>query len=780
MSIDLQTLSLVLGLSNLLQFIALFVQYRVDRTHRGLGWWALGSALLGLGFAANYLRVYPPLAISAILLNNLLFGSSTAAFYLGILRFFDQHEPRRLLIAFSSLFALLLGVFTFVNDDLELRRVLISVAVAIFAFASARVLFVSQTASFTASARFLALVFLGTGGFFILRAVETLFEPAAMSAFFTTLTQATTLLVILSASTLWTFGFVILVNQRLTAENREARATADLIFNTSPDAVLITRLDDGAFVIINDGFTTLTGYTRSEVLDKTTLAINIWRDPTDRHKVVTAMREQGACDNLEAVFQHKNGHQIIGMLSARRITLQGTPHVLSVTRDITERKQIEEALRESEEKFRYMTENSSDVIWHLDEQFRFTYISPADERMRGFHHDEVLGTTAWSLLKPEGVKHVKQANNERLATELHGGIKYDTLRYELEQICKDGHWIWTEVNVTAHYDQEGRLIGYHGVSRDISVRKQAEAALRESEQRYRLLADHAYDVIWTMTLEGRFTYVSPSVYQLRGFTPEEVLQQPLADVVCPGSIATVQEGFQRAFTEISTGQSQPIHYFEIEQPCKDGSTVWTEATARVMYDDTGQPLGLVGVTRDISARKRLEAELQHQATTDGLTGIVNRRRFMELAENELVRALRLNRALCIALIDIDHFKQINDSYGHAVGDQALLAWTRICQKNIRVIDLLGRWGGDEFVLLLPETTSAQAQIVTQRVCDALDAEPIDLGDKLVAITISSGIASLAGATDTLDHLLERADRALYQAKAAGRNRVMVEPTLESA
>ncbi len=641
MRIDIQTLTIVQSLLNILQFMALFAQYRVDKTHRGLGWWVLGSVCLGLGFAANAMRDLPTLGLIAIIANNVLFVAGSAALYVGVRRFFDQHVPHRLLIAFCATFTLLISYFTYGNNDLTVRRTLLSVAIAGLGFVTAQALFVSSTRSFTASARFLAVVFLGMGGFFSLRVLATLTGAPVENAFSATLAQTATLIVVFIASALWTFGFIMMVNQRLVAENREAKETAELMFNTSPDAVLITRLHDGAFVNINDGFTAMTGYTRTNVLRQSTLTINLWHDPADRHKLILALNEQGFCHNLEAVFQRKDGSQLIGMVSARFMTLQGEPHMISVTHDITQR-------------------------------------------------------------------------------------------------------------------------------------KQAEDALRASEQRYRLLADHANDVIWTMTLDGKFTYLSPSVYQLRGFTPEEVLQQSLTQVVCPSSSATVQEGFRRAFAEINTGQRQPTQYFEIEQPRKDGTTVWTEATARVMYDDAGQPIGLVGVSRDITERKRLEGALQHQANTDGLTGVVNRRRFLELAQGECIRALRLNHPLAIAVIDLDHFKQINDSYGHAVGDQALVAWTRICQQQIRVIDLLARFGGDEFALLLPETTATQARTVLEQVCRALAAQPIDVSGNTVTLTISAGIASLAHEAESLDTLLERADRALYQAKAAGRNRVVVE------
>ncbi|MEI6777136.1 MAG: GGDEF domain-containing protein [Chloroflexales bacterium] len=176
----------------------------------------------------------------------------------------------------------------------------------------------------------------------------------------------------------------------------------------------------------------------------------------------------------------------------------------------------------------------------------------------------------------------------------------------------------------------------------------------------------------------------------------------------------------------------------------------------------------------ILVNQRLSTELEKRATTDELTGITNRRHFLELAQNEIQRTLRLNRPLALTLIDIDHFKHINDTYGHAVGDQALLAWTHLCQNNIRQIDVFARLGGDEFVLLFPETTCDHAYEVMNRICLALGSQPFTLSDRSVSMTISSGVAGLISADDTIDTLLERTDRALYRAKEAGRNRVVAE------
>lgn len=143
-------------------------------------------------------------------------------------------------------------------------------------------------------------------------------------------------------------------------------------------------------------------------------------------------------------------------------------------------------LQKSEEKFRIITENSSDIIWHLDSNFLLTYISPADERIRGFKKEEVIGKSLFSILKPEGIEMLKEANKKRMIN-LSKGIRSAPAIYELEELCKDGSWVWVESTATAFYDRDGKISGYHGVSRDISERKKAELLLKERESQLREL-----------------------------------------------------------------------------------------------------------------------------------------------------------------------------------------------------------------------------------------------------------------------------------------------------
>jgi len=365
---DIHTLAIVLSLTTLLQVIGLLTQYLADNTHRGLGWWALGSVALALGFAFNLLRDAPRLGPTAIVANNVLFVSGLALLYVGVLRFFNQRERRGPLIAFCAVVTLIVIYFTYLNDDLTARRMTISFAMAAMSFLIAQGLFVHKTRPVTASAHFLAVVFLVNGGFFAVRALPILTGAPVEGAFTPTLAQTATYLNVLITSTLWTFGFIILVNQRVNAENREAKENLELIFNTSPDAVLITRLTDGYFVGINEGFTALSGFTRAEVIGKSTLEVNIWKNPADRQMVVAALNQDGFCENMESVFQRKDLSQLIGMTSARTIVLQGVPHIVSVTRDITERKQAEsqretalEALRETNRQLEATTARANDM-----------------------------------------------------------------------------------------------------------------------------------------------------------------------------------------------------------------------------------------------------------------------------------------------------------------------------------------------------------------------------------------------------------------------------------
>ncbi len=277
------------------------------------------------------------------------------------------------------------------------------------------------------------------------------------------------------------------IDVRVKAEEslRESEENYRAIFETANNAIFL--MDQDIIIDCNPKTLDIFGCTRDQIIGQPPYRFSPEVQPDGRTSIEKAREKiEAALKGQPQLFEWKHT-RYDGTLFDAEVSLNffgsGRKYNLqAVVRDITDRKLMEEALRESEEKFRYMTEHSSDVIWHLDRNYCFDYISPADERIRGFMQHEVIGTTVWSILKPEGIEHVTRVNAQRLADEKNG-IRTGTISYELELICKDGSWIWTELNVTPHHDQKGELIGLHGVARDISDRKRAEEDKRIMEER---------------------------------------------------------------------------------------------------------------------------------------------------------------------------------------------------------------------------------------------------------------------------------------------------------
>ena len=385
--------------------------------------------------------------------------------------------------------------------------------------------------------------------------------------------------------------------------------------------------------------------------------------------------------------------------------------------------------------------------------------------MLGYTKAELMALTWAELTHPDDLAVDVAQFNRVMAGEIEG--------YDLEKrfICKAGQTIFTHLAIQCVRHPDRSVHYVVALLEDITERKQAEAALQESEVRYQDLYEHAPDMYLSVEPQtGRILQCNQTVERLTGFARHDLLGRPVFELYHPDCLDAAKQIMHQFM------QTGNVHDAELQISCQDGSRIYVSLNVSAVWDATGKIVQSRSSWRDITGRKRLEAQLQQLATTDGLTGVVNRRRFMDVAVDEIKRAIRLSHPLALALLDLDHFKQINDTYGHATGDQALIALTRICQSSIREIDVLARFGGDEFVLLFPETTLAEAHAVMERVRLTVTTQSVDVNRKLVALTISVGIAGLASTAMSLDTLIECADQALYQAKAAGRNRVVSEPT----
>ena len=319
-----------------------------------------------------------------------------------------------------------------------------------------------------------------------------------------------------------------------------------------------------------------------------------------------------------------------------------------------------------------------------------------------------------------------------------------------------------------------------------AIRAQAEmsAVIQGNERRFRFLAEQSTDVIWRVDVaSGRFTYVSPSVLNQLGYTPEELMSRPAVAALTPESAAYARSALSESMAEWRAGRQVPPRVLEVDQPHKDGHLVPTETVATLHTGSEGQMLSLLGVSRDITERRRAEEHLRQEvesleqlASTDLLTGAWNRRHFHESVEGEMHRSRRYGHPLSLMLLDIDHFKVINDTYGHPEGDRVLRQVADRVRTAIRVSDSLTRWGGEEFIVLMPNTGLSSAMVLAERVRESIAADPFD---GVGPVTASIGLADYLPSASREDWL-ERADQAMYKAKHGGRNRVEADPARSNA
>jgi len=358
MNLDIRTLAFILSLTCITQVIALFLQYIENKTYRGIGWWLLGSISMALGFIFLTLGPIKYIGVIAIFGNPLLILGRVFLF-IGTIRFIGKKENSRMVALAFIGFACLYYYFLFIQNNIANRTVIVSASIGLFSILIAYNLFSNSFKNYSGSAKFTAYVFLAHGCYLLTVIAFTLLSKPIQSYVDFSPIQTATFIVPTITSTLWTFGFILMVNQRLSAENLEEKENLQRVFNTSPDAALITRLDDGSFVDANLRFSTMTGYSRAEIHGNSTIGINIWQNPTDRKRFVAELGEKGVSENQEFTFQRKDGTSFVGMISAKTITIDGLPHILSVTRDITELRKIEAEKLELETRNRQLQKAES-------------------------------------------------------------------------------------------------------------------------------------------------------------------------------------------------------------------------------------------------------------------------------------------------------------------------------------------------------------------------------------------------------------------------------------
>jgi len=290
-----------------------------------------------------------------------------------------------------------------------------------------------------------------------------------------------------------------------------------------------------------------------------------------------------------------------------------------------------------------------------------------------------------------------------------------------------------------------------------------DKSLRDSEESFRKTIDMMPIFVsifrWS---DQTILYANQKIYEVFLLTLEEIVGRRLMNIWVD---LADQKRYYTALEEDGA-----IKNFECQFIRKNGDVFWGLVNATII-EYKGEK-AILGTVYDIQQRKEIEQELKRLATTDTLTGAANRRSFFELAEQDFKRVQRYENSVAFLVLDIDHFKVVNDNYGHQGGDEVLKAFVRACKNELREADVFGRIGGEEFAILLPETDQQSARLVAERIRQKIERLVIAFEEHAIKITVSIGVATIAITDKSFDQVFQRADTALYQAKNSGRNRVI--------
>lgn len=805
MKIDVATLNLVMIVFAMLQALMLLFHYRLNRPYQGLNWWALGSLMVAAGFALQTLRDVDFLRAGATIAGNALLAAPLIFFHIGLARFLEKKDRSRSLLALWVGFVIVYSYYTLIDDDVSARGILMSAIVAFTSFLNVWLLLRVRLSSRTSSSFLTAFAFIVHGLYFVLRALETIATGGGYSYFAPTIMQIAMFLVVYSCNSLWTFGFISMVTQRLHDDLKESRERFKMIFDTSPDAAIISRLDDGRIDDVNEGFQSLTGYARMETIGKRSTEVSLWKNAEDRQKFVVELSERGICENVEADFLRKDGSEVQGLVSAKITILQGVPHIISISRDISARRQAEEAVRQSEALYRSVLKASPDGIAITDLQGRIQMVSPKAAAMFGVKCEvELIGQEHLSFLTPE--------DQERARTNI--GLMFQgifTGPAEYRGITPDGTIVDIEANAEFVRNADGNPTNIVIIIRDISERKLAEATQKRNIAVQLVLSEIAGAAMVASSMTELFATVHTLVGRVfpAKFFHINLLDEKTSEIVVPYRADEVDFVSERrpigkGMTEYIMKLGHAVHVTPADMEllresgeCNPGKVQNMQVRHYLgapLINPQGTPFGVMSlivmgeanpflpealevfsiIAAQVSMaidRKRLEEELRQQAMTDGLTGVLNRRYFMLRLEEELRRIRRYKSDCALLILDMDHFKQINDTYGHAVGDEVLRRVAAICREILRDTDVLGRIGGEEFGILLLEGSAQVCLQVAERLRQSVE-ELTFCTEQGSALPLSASI----GATDCRQNesvatVLRRADKALYLAKNRGRNQV---------
>ena len=661
MKLDISTLNMLMVLFAIIQAAILLFQYELNKSYRGLGWWALGSVAGATGFTLNIFRDIGFLREWILIFSNALVVIPAIFFHIGIARFLSQNERRCFLITLWVGFMTVFCYYTLVHDDVSVRVIITSAIIAFISFLNTGALLKVRGSSLEKPVILTAAAFACHGTFFALRAAEMIINGGGYNYYVPTPMQSAMFLVTFVCYNLWTFGFVSMVNQRLHTETKESKERFELIFNTSPDAAILSILEDGRIVDVNDGFIALTGFERQEIVGKLSTEVNLWKNVENRQTFAKELSENGYCENMESYFRRKDGSEVLGIVSAKITSLHGVPHIISITRDISARRLAENAVRKSEALYRSILAASPDGIVIADLEGPIRMVSPKVLEIFGYEKEnDVLGCTFLQFVVPEDRERAQINIDLMFQGIIAGPVEYMVLG-------ANGKNIDIEANAEFVRDVDGAPSNFVIIIREISERKRFAAAQQHNALVQKVLKEITEATLLSTSLDELYE----KVHQWVGLVlPAKnfyiaLLEKDSEEIDFPYCVDETQtlprsktsgKRVDRIRTASGKSRSREFGRIQPNSVMRESSSFGMEISSREwlgapLTDAKGKAFGAIAlnlihedysigqmdievlsiIASQISmaiARKNMEEELKRQATIDELTGIMNRRYFL--------------------------------------------------------------------------------------------------------------------------------------------------------
>ncbi len=475
----------------------------------------------------------------------------------------------------------------------------------------------------------------------------------------------------------------------------------------------------------------------------------------------------GLVRDLELELLRKDGSVLPVLLSATAVYDEhgNYQHSRSTLFDLSDLRAAQQAAR----RLAAVVEHSDDAILSTTLTGVISSWNRAAERMYGYRADEAIGQPV-ELLLPDDERDRERRIRQRIAD---GGT---VASYECRRRRRDGTLIDVSLTVSPVVDGDGKVVGISKIGRDIGERKRFERALQESEQRLQLVLDTVQTAVIVHRADSSIEYANPTASAILGLSNDQLLDRAATD---PGWHFVREDETPMLPDEFPVNrvlaERAALHDVVVGvATAADAPIRWALVNAVPAIDPDGELRQVIVSFVDISERRRKAQQFEQLALTDTLTGLATRRHFCSVAEREFARSRRKGELLSLIVLDIDHFKSINDRFGHATGDAVLVQLAAALRAGLREIDLAGRWGGEEFCVLLPQTSLGEALEAAERLRTAVANAPIRTPDgQPLPVTASFGVTMFEPDDRSVEALIERADQAMYRAKRSGRNRVCV-------